>query len=258
MTGTVARHLLAELVGTALLVLFGAGSVLAALSLGDGRLDPAGLGFVALAFGLVVALVVYAFGPTSGAHVNPAVTLALAATGRFAWSQVPGYLMAQLGGATLGALGVLGVVGRRATELGGVGLTAAGPGTSPAQAVLAETLGTFLLVLTVMALAVDSRAPAGWAGLVIGLAVTVEILAIGPVTGGSVNPARTWGPYLVNDLAGGSTPWAQLWVYVVGPVVGAVLAALVYAAVARPPAEDRPIDPSEQSDAPVPTGSDRP
>lgn len=228
------RRVLAEFLGTALLVLFGCGSVVAALALGGGQLDYAGLGIISLAFGLIVALVIHTLGTTSGAHINPAVTIALAAVRRFSWAEVGPYVLAQLAGAVVGAGLVVAYVGDRATELGGVGLTALGSGVSPVQGVVAEALATFLLLLTIMAVAVDPRAPAGWAGLLIGLAVAVEIMVIGPFTGGSVNPARTFGPYLVNQLFGGSTPWAELWVYVVGPCLGAAAAAVTYEVLARP------------------------
>jgi glycerol uptake facilitator protein len=97
------RRLVAEAVGTAMLVLFGAGSMIAALTAGDGSLDYAGLKFVSLTFGIVVALVIYGFGPVSGAHINPAVTLALGLTRRFAWREVAPCMVAQLVGATFGA-----------------------------------------------------------------------------------------------------------------------------------------------------------
>jgi glycerol uptake facilitator protein len=234
MNGSLARRALAEFLGTALLVLFGAGSVVAALVLGEGTLDYAGLGFIALAFGLAVALAVYTLGTTSGCHINPAVTLALAAVRRFSWAEVPAYVAAQLAGAVVGALLVVAYAGERATDFGSVGVTAPGAGVSDAQALVAEALGTFLLLFTVMAVAVDSRAPAGWAGFLIGLAVATQIMVIGPFTGGSVNPARSFGPYLVNAMFGGATPWADLWIYVIGPCAGAVAAAFVYDALARP------------------------
>ena len=249
MTASLLRRVLAEFLGTALLVLFGAGSVVAALEVGGGSLDYAGLGIVALAFGLVVALVIYGLGTTSGAHINPAVTLSLAAARRFSWVEVPAYIVAQLAGALVGALLIVAYVGDRATDLGGVGLTALASGVSVAQGMVAEALGTFLLVFTIMAVAVDNRAPAGWAGFLIGLAVAVEIMVIGPFTGGSVNPARSFGPYLANALFGGSTPWADFWVYVIGPVVGGVLAAISYDLLARPAAEVPPFE------APAETGT---
>jgi glycerol uptake facilitator protein len=249
MTASLSRRMLAEFPGTALLVLFGAGSVVAALEVGGGRLDYAELGIVALAFGLVVALVIYGLGTTSGAHINPAVTLSLGAARRFSWVEVPAYIVAQLAGALGGALLIVAFVDDRATDLGGVGLTALASGVSVAQGMVAEALGTFPLVFTIMAVAVDKRAPAGWAGFLIGLAVAVQIMVIGPFTGGSVNPARSFGPYLANALFGGSTPWADYWVYVIGPVVGGVLAAISYDLLARPAAEVAPVG------APAETGT---
>jgi glycerol uptake facilitator protein len=105
------------------------------------------------------------------------------------------------------------------------------------QGILCEALGAFLLLLTIMALAVDRRAPAGWAGLMIGLAVACEIFVLGPLTGGAINPARTFGPYVANSLFGGITPWAEFGVYIVGPVIGAVAAVVVYDLVVQPVSE---------------------
>ena len=238
MTASLPRRILAELLGTALFAFFGPGAVVAALTLGKGSLDYAGLGFIALSFGLVVALVIYTLGTTSGAHINPAVTVALAVTGRFRWTEVPAYVGAQLIGAVLGAFLIVGVAGTKAATAAGVGLTSTALGVSSGQAVLAEGIGTFLLMFTIMAVAVDRRAPVGWAGFLIGLAVVCEIFVIGPFTGGSVNPARTIGPYLANTVSGGTTPWGQLWIYVVGPVVGAVLAAFVYDRLVQPDRDD--------------------
>ena len=230
-----ARRLVAEAVGTGLLVLFGTGAVVAALHVGGGLLDYAALGIVALSFGLVVALVIHVFGSTSGAHINPAVTLGLAAVGRFPWRDVAPYVGAQLVGAVVGALLVVAAFGTTvAVDVASVGATTVGGGFTSSQALVAEALGTFLLLLTIMALAVDKRGAAGWAAYGIGLAVAVEIFVIAPISGGSVNPARTFGPYLVTTLFGGSVPWSQLLIYIVGPVVGAVLACLLYDAVARP------------------------
>ena len=236
MTGSLPRRVLAELLGTAMLAFFGPGAVVAAVTMGKGSLDYAGLGFIALSFGLVIALVIYAVGTTSGAHINPAVTVALAVRGRFRWVEVPAYVGAQVVGAVLGAFLVVGVAGAKAATATGasVGLTSTAPGVSAGQAVLAEALGTFLLLFTIMAVAVDPRGPAGWAGFLIGLAVVCEIFVIGPFTGGSVNPARTIGPYVANAVAGGTTPWGELWIYIVGPVIGGVLAAFVYDRLVEP------------------------
>jgi glycerol uptake facilitator protein len=235
MTASLPRRLLAELLGTALLAFFGPGAVVGALTLGKGSLDNSGLGIIALSFGLVVALVIYTLGTTSGAHINPAVTVALTVTGRFPWIDAATYVAAQLLGAVLGAFLVVGVTGTKTATAAGVGLTSTAQGVSAGQAVLAEWLGTFLLLFTVMAVVADRRAPAGWAGFLIGLAVVCEIVVIGPFTGGSVNPARTIGPYVANTLSGGTTPWGELWIYITGPLIGAGLAALAHDWLVQPP-----------------------
>lgn len=241
------RRLVAELVGTALLVLFGAGSVVATLTLDKGQLTYAGLGFISLAFAIVVAVVVYAFGPVSGAHINPAVTIGLAVVRRFPWAEVVPYVIAQLVGGFIGGLLIVATFGTHAVDLG-MGATTLGAGVPYWQGIVAEALGTFILLLTIMGLAVDDRAPLGWAGLMIGLAVALEILLIGPQTGGSVNPARTFGPYLTLTTFGGKAPWSDLGVYIVGPIIGAIVAVVLYDYVARTRPARRPA--SEESYAP--------
>lgn len=228
------RRVLTEAVGTCLLIVFGPGSVVAALALGDGALDYPGLGIIALSFGLVVAIVIYAFGSTSGAHINPAVTLALAATRRFPWRDVVPYVVAQLGGGVLGGLLVVGAFGTASVDVSNVGAVAFGDGVGYPRAILVEALGTFLLMLTIMALAVDTRAPAGLAGLMIGLSVTCVVVVFGPLTGAAINPARAFGPFAASALAGGDVPWSQWPAYVVGSLLGAVLAAVSYDLLARP------------------------
>jgi glycerol uptake facilitator protein len=237
------RRLLAEAIGTAILVLFGAGSVVAALTLGGGELDYAGLGMVAITFALAIALAIYAFGNTSGAHLNPAVSVSLAAVGRFPWSEVPAYIGAQLAGGLVGAALIWAAFGGNAVDLG-MGQTSIADGTNYLQAIVAEAIGTFLLVTAIMALAVDKRAPGGWAGLMIGLSVAAAILVIGPLTGGSLNPARTFGPLVVATIGGGDTFWGDLPAYVIGPVIGGVVAAMAYDAVALPLAFDE-VEPAQ-------------
>lgn len=227
------RRLAAEFLGTALLVIFGPGSVVAALVAQNGEIDYSTLGFISLSFGIVVAAVIYGFGAVSGAHINPAVTVALAVIKRFSWGDVVPYVLAQLAGAVAGGLVVIAMFGSRAAELG-LGATTLGDGVAIPAGILAEVVGTFLLVFTIMAVAVNPRAPAGWAGLMIGLAVVGAILVVGPLTGGSFNPARTFGPYLVSALAGATPPWSQLAVYIIGPLVGAVAAAVSYVVLALP------------------------
>jgi glycerol uptake facilitator protein len=250
-TAGLARRVAAEAAGTAMLVLFGAGSIVAALTLGDGELTYAALGFISVSFAVVIAAVIYGFGPVSGAHINPAVTLALAATGRFRWREVAPYVAGQLAGGVGGGLMIVAVFGTRAVDLGAGGTTLA-PGVSPLQGVLAEAVATFLLMFAVMATAVDTRAPAGWAGLVIGLSVAAAILLVGPVTGGSLNPARTFGPDLALSIFDGTVAWSELWVYWVGPLLGAGAAAVLYDLLAQPraaaaSAQARPIDPGQST-----------
>lgn len=241
MTGDLPRRLVAEAIGTAILVFFGAGSVVAALTVMGGRSlgDYAALGMVAIAFSLAIAIAVYAFGTTSGAHINPAVTVSLALVRRFPWSEVVPYIAAQLAGALGGAVLIVAVFGARdAAGVAAVGATAAAPGVSYLAAIVSEAIGTFLLLTAIMALAVDRRAPAGWAGLVIGLSVGCAILAVGPVAGASLNPARSFGPLLASTVFGGKAPWGDLPIYIIGPLVGGAAAAIAYDLVARPaPAE---------------------
>jgi glycerol uptake facilitator protein len=174
------------------------------------------------------------------------VTVSLAATGRFAWGEVPAYVVAQLAGATAGAALIVAAFGGGAVDFGTGGTTLADDVTY-LQGIVAEAIGTYLLVTAVMALAIDSRAPAGWAGFMIGLAVAAAILVIGPLTGASLNPARTFGPLLVTTIGGGDTEWGELPLYIVGPLAGGAFAAFVYDVVARPRAVEV---------APAPIGDD--
>lgn len=227
------RRLVAETLGTAVLVIFGVGTVVAALTMDEGSLTYAGIGFIALGFAIAVAVSIYAFLAVSGSHINPAVTFALAVTRRFPWAEVVPYLLAQFLGAAVGSLLLVVSFGARAVDMGS-GATALGAGVSYGQGIVAEVLGTFLLMLAVMAVAVDQRAPKGWAGLIIGLAVAGAILLIAPLTGGSLNPARTFGPNLVQSIFGGEVEWSQFPLYIIGPFIGSVAAAVVYDWVARP------------------------
>lgn len=234
MTADLPRRLAAEAVGTGILVLFGAGAVTAALTVGRGEIDYPTLGMIALAFAVAVAVPIYAFGTTSGAHINPAVTIALALTGRFPLHEVGPYVGAQAGGGFVGALLIVAVFGSDAYDVAAVGSTELGRGVSYLQGIVAEAVGTFILMTAIMALAVDRRAAPGFAGLMIGLSVTGAILLIGPLTGGSINPARTFGPLFANTIFGGETNWEDLPLYIIGPVIGAAAAALAYDYVARP------------------------
>ena len=215
MTGGMPRRCLAELVGTFGLVI--APVALAASGTRRGG-DPSLLA-AALVSGLAVLAMIYALGHISGAHFNPAVTLALAAARRFPWRQVPPYWAAQL----IGGVAAAGT----AALLYGRGGGAHVPAVPAPTAVGTEVLLTFLLMLVITSVATDTRVSGAVPGLAIGLTVVLDVLIGGPFTGGSMNPARSFGPAV---FAGGEA-LSSCWVYVVGPAVGAVVAALLYEAI---------------------------
>ncbi len=221
--GDVVSSAIAELVGTFILVFTGTAVVAAAVLLrptaGPGIYDSLA---VALAFGLALTAVVAAIGHVSGAHVNPAITLGLAVTNKFPWQYVPFYIGAQLLGGILGAAGTWIAYGSEARRLVGLAATIPAENVDDLQALVVEILVTFILMFVVISVATDDRAPAGVAPLAVGFALACGVLIAGPVTGGSLNPARTLGPMI---LAGEFT---AVWVYIVGPIIGAVLAALLY------------------------------
>ena len=243
---SVTQRALAEVLGTAALVLAGPGSVIATLTLA-GTATPAvteaDLLGISFAFGFIITALVYALGGVSGCHINPAVTFALAVTKRFPWKDVPVYWLSQYVGAVIGAFGIWVVFGHNAVAFG-MGQThfAANAATSYyVQAAVAEFLGTGLLLLAIMGI-VDSKAPNQLAGLVIGGAVVGIILIFGPVTGASLNPARAFGPELVQAIAGGATFWTQyLPVYLIPGLLGAAGATFAYDFLAKPRLVERPI-----------------
>lgn len=238
---TTAQKLAAEVIGTAFLVFIGVGSVPATLIVnGTAPFTMADLGMISLAFGTVVVATVYALGHISGNHINPAVTLGLAVTGRFPWSQVPAYLAAQVVGAIVGAGAILAVLGGKASDVG-LGVASYGTGVGVAQAFAAEFVGTFILVFTVFGVT-HRKAAAGFAGMAIGLVVFAAIIPVAPATGAAINPARVTGPMLVQQLAGGAVHWEQLPVYVLAELAAGVLAGLVYGVLSRTCIEEqRPV-----------------
>ncbi len=222
-----AQKLGAEVIGTAFLVFVGVGSVPATLIVnGDAPFTMADLGVISLAFGTVVVATVYALGHIGGNHINPAVTLGLAVSGKFPWRDVPAYLAAQAVGATIGAAAILGVLGQKASDVG-LGVAAYGGDVGGVQAFTAEFVGTFILVFTIFGV-IHHRAPAGWAGMAIGLVVFAAIIPVAPATGASINPARTFGPMLVQQLAGGEIQWEQLPVYLAAEFAAGIAAAVIY------------------------------
>src|SRR5436190_18523877 len=232
---TLLQRLVAEFFGTAFLVFVGVGAVPATLIVnGDSPFTMADLGVISLAFGTVVVATVYALGHVGGNHINPAVTLGLAVTGKFPWSQVPAYIGAQVVGAIVGATAIIGVLGMKASDVGlGVASYA---GISDTQAFTAEFVGTFILVFTIFGV-IHRKAAAGFAGVAIGLVVFAAIIPVAPTTGASINPARTFGPMFVQQLAGGEVKWEQLPVYLSAELLAGVLAALLYGLLARTPAD---------------------
>jgi glycerol uptake facilitator protein len=241
---SLSQRAVAEVLGTALLVLVGPGSVVATLVLA-GKSTPAVTGAdllgISFAFGFIIAAMVYAIGKVSGCHINPAVTFALAATKRFPWREVPAYWLAQVAGAVIGALGIWGVFAHTGIDLG-MGQTSFNQdATTWASAILAEGIGTFMLMYAILGI-VDSRSPGDFAGLIIGGVVVAIIMVIGPITGASLNPARAFGPELVSALGKGTTHWNQLIpVYVVPGLVGSALAAFAYDFMTKPRVVETPI-----------------
>jgi aquaporin TIP len=211
------RGMVAEFVATFALVLIGAGAF---VLFEAGRLDLTG---VALAHGLVLAIMVSITAHISGGLVNPAVAIGLWVTGRLAGSKALAYIGAQLLGAVAGAFLLKYLIPASVFGAGAGGATAVDPSIAAGKGVLIEAVATFLLVFAVFGTTVDDRGPfPRTAGLTIGLVLTFDILAFGPWTGAAANPARWFGPALATDN------WTDWWVWVVGPVAGAVIAAVLY------------------------------
>ncbi|MFS0824781.1 MIP/aquaporin family protein [Bacillus sp. 1P02SD] len=230
-TPSLFKRCFAEGIGTALLVLIGPGTaafngIITANNNESTTL--ADIGVISFAFAIVVMAMIYSIGRLTGCHINPAVTIALASTGHFPWKEVGPYLLAQCVGGTIGAFGIVTVLGMDGVLLGNLGATVLAPTTGYFQGIVIEAIAAFILMFVIMGVAVDSKAPKDWGGLVIGLTVGGIIMMTAGATGASFNPARTFGPYLVDSLLGGNISWIQFPVYVIGPVIGAIAAAVVY------------------------------
>jgi MIP family channel proteins len=222
---TIEEQLVAEFVGTLALVFIGAGSVIIAVANGGGY---AGLLGVALAHGFVLATFISGLGPVSGGHFNPAVTIAVWVGGKIEATRAAGYVLAQLVGAVAGAGLLRWVLPEQAWRSAFLGATLVSHrfGITTAKAILLEAILTFLLVITVFAVAVDDRGVfKSIAGLPIGLVLVFDILVGGQLTGASMNPARSFGPALV------AWKWTDFWVYLVGPISGGIIAASLYSFV---------------------------
>ena len=239
----ITKKFIAELIGTFFLVFFGTGSAVVTLLIDDGvNHGAAGIGLlgglgdwlaIGLAFGLTVMACIYLFGKISGAHLNPAVTIGLLISKNISLIDSVYYIVAQAIGAVLGSLLLFVCLGAPAVTIGGLGATAPGLSVGYIPAMIAECIGTFFLMLVVMGVAVDKKADPGVAGISIGMTVAAVIIVLGAFTGASINPARTFGPYLMDTLLGGANLWGFFPIYLVGPIVGAILAALVYTYLAK-------------------------
>lgn len=230
------KKYISELFGTAVLVFLGCGSVAAVHLLGTSLSPPVAMGAsvhaqgivaIALAFGLAVTAMAYTIGPVSGCHINPAVTLALWSAGRFDTRDVPGYIIAQciggFAGAGLLALILSGVPGGYKIAGGVFGQTTFGA-WSVNSALLAEFTGTLIFTSVILCVTQARTGAGAVAGLVIGLTLTLIHLALVPITGSSLNPARTLAP---NIYVGGQA-LSQLWVYLVAPSLGGLVAGFMF------------------------------
>jgi MIP family channel proteins len=211
MTQQYLKPVLAELVGTFTLVFIGAGAGALASE------GSAGVIAVALAHGIALMVIVYAWGTVSGAHVNPAVTFSLALVKKIDWTTAVWYWVAQFVGAAVAAYLLAYLIGAET----GLGATTGSLTATPVKTVIVEAVLTFFLVTAVFGSAVTGR-NGNAAGLAIGFVLAMDVLAGGPLTGASMNPARTFGPALATGDIG------YFWMYVVGPLVGGAAAGLLY------------------------------
>lgn len=211
------RPVIAELVGMFTFVFIGAGSIV------ENSLpqNATGLLGIALAHGLVLAILICAFGAISGGHFNPAVTISLCVTRHIAPLKALFYIIAQLVGGTLGALLLRAVFPATVWQAAHLGTPSLAPGLSFGLGILIEVVLTFFLLMSVFGTAVDPRAPK-IGGFGIGLTILFDILVGGPLTGAAMNPAIAFGP----ALAGGY--WQDQFVYWIGPIIGGIIAALIY------------------------------
>jgi MIP family channel proteins len=209
------KAFICEFVGTFALCFAG---ILAIAQLGDAE---AGLIGIAFAHGLTIAVMVSATAAISGGHLNPAVTLGLLTAGKIDGKNAIGYIISQCLGGLVAAIILKGIL-----EPGAIagGTPALAEGVTAAQGITLEAITTFFLIFVIYGTAVDKRAPKV-GGLFIGLTIVLDILAIGPLTGGAINPARQLGPALIGGDAG---QIAQIWIYWVGPVLGGILAAQLW------------------------------
>jgi MIP family channel proteins len=228
MSDRIAPKLLAEFIGTFAFVFIGAG----AAAVVGGSVGLAGIAAIAFAHGLAIMVFAYAYGPVSGGHLNPAVTIGVLAAGAMRAGEAAGYIVSQIIGGIAGALLLRGVLGGTATGLGlpalahGLALGATTVTITPEAGFVIEALLGFFLVTVVLSTAVAGRA-GNLAPLAIGMTLTLNIIMGGALTGAPFNPARALGPMVATGN------FNDAWLYVTAPIVGAIVAALLHAAFSR-------------------------
>ncbi|HEY8602275.1 MAG TPA: MIP/aquaporin family protein [Thermomicrobiales bacterium] len=206
--------LLMEFIGTFALIFMGAGAII--------QTQGSNLVAIALAHGLAIGLLVAAGGHISGGVYNPAIAIGLMAAGKLPYVRGAMFIVAQLLGATAAAGLLKATLPAAAVDAVKLGTPLPGSGISAGQALVVEIVLTFFLMFVIFGVAVDKRGPASIAGLAIGLTITMDICMGGGISGAAMNPARSFGPMLVQQ------EWTAAWVYWVGPIIGAILAALIY------------------------------
>ncbi|MDR2873208.1 MAG: aquaporin family protein [Methanobrevibacter sp.] len=241
------KKIISEIVGTFLLVFFGTGSAVGAALMVDKFIPNGGIGAlggfpewlaVSWGFGITAIAVIYVFGKISGGHINPAVTIGLLITKNISLKDCIGYIIAQFIGAIIASIAVFAIFGDPGVTIGALGANSPAAGISYLQAFVAELIGTFFLVLVVMGVAVDKKADPGVGGLSIGLTIGIVLTFLGPITGGCINPARGFAPILIDFLAGGKDLFGYYSIFFFAPIIGAIIAALLYNFIASPNKED--------------------
>jgi glycerol uptake facilitator protein len=225
------QKFLAELIGSFILVFFGTASVVVTLLINDGlkitgiqMADWIGIG---LAFGLALTVAIYALGPISGAHFNPAVTIGLWAGKKFPTSDLVPYLAAQFIGSIIASAALILIAGVKiASGIGALGSVGDVAGIGFVGIFIVEFIGTALLMYCIMAAAVDGQAKD--AALSIGLVLAGIVIAIGGFTGCGINPSRVFAPMLMNTLVGTAAPWELFPAYLIAPIIGAIFAVYLY------------------------------